>query len=234
MPRYLERVLTRLEEGGPPGAARAHQVYEDVALIAQIFARFVADRSDDQRPGLRIAAFHLRKLAFRACSRWSSAGWSPPISPPTSRAASIPFDPADDLSEAGFFYTLESGEPDAVNRCLVRLAERAFYRWLEDVCLDEENGAFEGEDSPFESREARCCGAISRRSGSVRGRDLIPFLRRPGNRDCLRVLGKLEAWFLRQYDVHHAAAMIQHADQTARSRCDGEHACSRATARGTI
>jgi hypothetical protein len=61
----------------------------------------------------------------------------------------------------------------------------------------------------------------------VRGRDLIPFLRRPGNRDCLRVLGKLEAWFLRQYDVHHAAAMIHHRDNVARALCLNDAVLSR-------
>jgi hypothetical protein len=40
------------------------------------------------------------------------------------------------------------------------LAERAFYRWLEDVCLDEENRAFEVEDSPFEDRESEVLRAI--------------------------------------------------------------------------
>jgi hypothetical protein len=76
--------------------------------------------------------------------------------------------------------------------------------------------------------------AISRSQRILRGRDLIAFLRRPGNRDCLRVLGKLEAWFLRQYDVHHAAAMIHHADHTARSRSDGDTVLSRHTTRNYL
>ncbi|NJO32409.1 MAG: hypothetical protein HC869_04050 [Rhodospirillales bacterium] len=33
-------------------------------------------------------------------------------------------------------------------------AERAFHRWLEDVCLDPENRAFEEERSPFAERDA--------------------------------------------------------------------------------
>ena len=51
----------------------------------------------------------------------------------------------------------------------MRLAERAFYRWLEDVCLDEENRAFEGEDSPFDDRESEVLRAIARHgAASVR------------------------------------------------------------------
>jgi hypothetical protein len=181
-----------------------------------------------------MAAFHLRKLAFRSLLTLMERRVDPAYLAAYVEGSVDPFDPADDLSEAGFFYTMESGEPAAVNRCLVRLAERAFYRWLEDVCLDEENRAFEGEDSPFEARESEVLRAISRSQRVRRGRDLIPFLRRPGNRDCLRVLGKLEAWFLRQYDVHHAAAMIHHADQTARARCDGNSVLSRHTTRNYL
>ena len=54
--------------------------------------------------------------------------------------------------------------------------------------------------------------AASGRGPLIRGADLSPFLRRPGNRDCRRLLKKLETWFLRQYDVRHAAAVLQHHD----------------------
>ena len=53
-----------------------------------------------------------------------------------------------------------------------------------------------------------------------------PWLRRPGNKDCLRILEKLEAWFLRQYDIHHAAAMIQHADNVAKGVDDSDRILS--------
>jgi hypothetical protein len=65
-----------------------------------------------------------------------------------------------------------------------------------------------------------------------RGRELAPYLRRLGNRDVLRLLGKLEAWFLRQYDIHHAAAMIQHADNVAKNGSTATRSC-RATTRPT-
>lgn len=234
VPRYLERVLTRLEVEGRMDAAALTKIYEDVSLLAQIFGRFVADRSGDEGPGIRMAAFHLRKLSFRALYALMDRRVQPEYLTAYVEGRVDPVDPADDLSEAGFFYTMESGEPAAVNRCLVRLAERAFYRWLEDVCLDEANRAFEVEDSPFDNREKEVLRAIARAPRVLRGRDMIPFLRRPANRDCLRVLGKLEAWFLRQYDVHHAAAMIHHAAQTARARCDGNSVLSRHTTRNYL
>jgi hypothetical protein len=107
---------------------------------------------------------------------------------------------------------LESGETDAADRMILRMAERAFYLWLEGVCLDEENQAFEKDDSPFESREIEVLAAISvDRAGRVeRSRSLVPFLRR-SDRNCLRILAKLERWFLRIYDIRHSSAIIHHA-----------------------
>jgi hypothetical protein len=65
----------------------------------------------------------------------------------------------------------------------------------------------------------------------TRGRDLLVFLRRPGNRDCLRLLKKLETWFLRQYDVHHAAVAIHHAANLTREEDDGDRVLSRHSTR---
>jgi hypothetical protein len=234
VPRYLERVLGRLEGEGRLEPAALTKIHEDVALLAQIFARFVADRRGDEGPGIRMAGFHLRKLSFRSLHALVQRRVDPAYLAAYVQGEVDPVDPADDLSEAGFFYTMESGDPGAVNRCLVRLAERAFYRWLEDVCLDEENRAFEVEDSPFDDRECEVLRAISRSERVVRGRDLIPFLRRPENRDCLRVLDKLEAWFLRQYDVHHAAAMIHHKDHVARGVPDADSVLSRHSTRNYL
>src|SRR6185436_4958493 len=79
----------------------------------------------------------------------------------------------------------------------------------EEVCLDETNGAFEAENSPFASREAEVRAAISREHAPRvhRGRELAPYLR--------------------QYDIHHAAAMIQHADNIAKGRLDSDQILSR-------
>ena len=235
LPRYLEALLARLESDARAGDLLL-RAWQDVALIAQIAIRFSADTESERHQGLRVAVMHLRKLVYHCLLRLLERRVDPAYLAAYVRGAVDPVDPADDLSETGFFATLEGADQDAVNRCLVRLAERFFYRWLEEVCLDEENGAFDSEESPFESREVEVHRAI-RGSGATRverGRELVPFLRRPGNRDCLRVLGKLRAWFLRQYDIHHAAVMIQHADHVARGRDDSNRVLSRHRTRNYV
>ena len=236
VPRYLERVLNRLEEGGRIQESALARVYEDVTLLAQVFMRFAGDPESEERPGVRLAILHLRKLSFRALQRLVERRVEAHYLAGYVAGSVDPVDPADDLSEAGFFHTMASGEQSAVNRSLVRLAERAFYRWLEDVCLDEENGAFEGEDSPFDSREIEVRRAISADDRLLveRGRDLTPFLRRTGNKDCLRVLGRLEDWFLRQYDIHHAAVVIYHADHVAHGTSDADRVLSRHRTRNYV
>jgi hypothetical protein len=235
VPRYLERVLDRLEEEQRLGEPRMSQVYQDVALIAQTTSRFAGDPSEEER-GLRSATLHLRKILLRALLRLVDRRVDADYLAGYVDGSVDPVDPADDLSETGFFYTLEGEDQDAINRCLVRLAERAFYRWLEDGCLDESNGAFESEDSPFESRECEVRHAVAgvERELVERGRELTPFLRRPANRDCLRLLGKLEAWFLRQYDIHHAAVMIQHARDLSTGRADPDRVLSRHRTRNYV
>jgi hypothetical protein len=230
IPRYLERLLDRLEAEERLSSGAMDQVYEEVALLAQILSRFVADRGEEEGPGLRVATMHLRKLAFRALLALVQRRVEPDYLEAWIAGQVDPVDPADDLSEAGFFYTLESGAAPAVNRSLVRLAQRAFHRWLEDVCLVEENRAFEVEDSPFAAREVEVLQAIGVPGGAgriERGADLSPFLRRRGDRDCRRVLGKLEGWFLRQYDVDHAAAVIHHSDRIGRGETDDRSVLSR-------
>ena len=229
LPRYLEGVLTQLEGEGRLDAARLEQVHADLALLSEISARFAAAYESDDHPGVRIAIFHLRKLLFCALDRLVERRVSSEYLERYTRGEVDPVDPADDLSETGFFHAVDHGDPETVNRVLLRLAERAFYRWVEDVCLDESNRAFEMENSPFGSREAEVRAAIGRAPVDTvfRARDLRPYLLRPGNRDVLRLLGKLEAWFLRQYDIHHAAVMIQHADNVARGKCDADGVLSR-------
>jgi hypothetical protein len=228
-PRYLERVLQQLEADARLDPKRLEQVYADLALLSEVMGRFASGRDTEDHPGLRIALFHLRKLLFGVLDRLVQRRVPLAYLDGYVTGAIDPVDPVDDLSEAGFFHALDHGDPETVNRVLVRLAERAFYRWLEDVCLDESNGAFEAENSPFASREVEVRAAISREHAQRvhRGRELTPYLRRLGNRDVLRLLGKLEAWFLRQYDVHHAAAMIQHADNIAKQRLDADQILSR-------
>ncbi len=232
VPRYLEGVVARLEADERLGEGTLTKVYEDVALLSQILLRFVSDQGREDGPGIRAAGFHLRKLAFRSLLGLMRRRVAPEYLEGYMEDSVDPVNPADDLSEAGFFHTMDGSNSDAVNRSLVRLAERAFYRWLEDVCLDESNRAFELEDSPFENRETEVIHAIAEDGPHLqRARDLVPFLRRPGNRDCTRVLEKLEAWFLRQYDIHHAAVMIHHADNLQRGEVAPDRVLSRHSAR---
>ena len=236
IPRYLEGVLARLEREGRLEGSALTRVYEDIALLAQILLRFLADKGGDERPGIRTASFHLRKLAFKALLALVRRRVTPEYLDAFVKGSVDPVDPADDLSEAGFFYAMESGEQEVVNRSLVRLAERAFYRWLEEVCLDEDNRVFEVEDSPLQDRETEVLQAISGCGPPriERGRELIPFLQRVENRDCLRVLKKLAAWFLRQYDIHHAAVMIHHADHVGRGVMEPDHVLSRHSTRNYL
>ena len=233
VPRYLERILRRLGGEGGLDADASTRVHTDVALLAQTLVRFADERRDGHDPGLRIATFHLRKLLWRSLLHLVEARVSADFLAAYMQGSVDAVDPADDLSEAGLFHTLSVGEQATVDRTLLRLAERAFYRWVEDVCLDTTNGAFEAEDSPFDTREAEVMQAICR-SGSeetLRTRDLVPFLRRPGNRDCLRLLSNLQGWFLRVYDIRHAASMIYHADRIAQGATDrgGDRVLSRHT-----
>jgi hypothetical protein len=231
IPRYLEGLLDRLEEESRLGDAALTLVYEDIALFVQVLSRFLANKGLNDRPGMQMASHHLRKLSHRAMLALVERRVETAYLEAYVAGAVDPVDPADDLSEAGFFYTMESGDSESVNRCLVRLAERAFYRWLEDICLDENNRVFEAADSPFDNREIEVCRAIERSGrASVRcARDLCPFIRRPGNRDCLRVLDKLASWFLKQYDVYNASVMIHHADYISQGVVEPDRVLSRHT-----
>jgi len=210
LPGYLERVMDRLEVQSPSGPILS-QAYEDTGILALVVGRFMEDKPFETERQ-RSAAFHLRKVALRAFRSLVERRVEPDYLAGYVAGEVDPVDPSDDPSEIGIFYTLQRGEPEAVNRAVVRAAERSFRRWLEDVCLDESNRAFETETSPFGDREAEVLSAVCVAGSTrlVRSRDLVPFLRRPGNRDCLRILGKLERWFLRQYDVPNGAAVIHH------------------------
>ncbi len=214
LPGCLEGALDRLEAAGEGGGETLARACEDVALLAHVAARFLAEKQLEDHPQVRMAALHLRKLNFRATSGVAQRRVRPEFVD-RYRAGDAALDTE---REFGAFYALASGDPDAIDRTVMGAAERAFYRWLEGVCLDEDNQAFEGESSPFEERavEVLCAVAADGAGPVARARDLTVFLRRPRNRDCARVLEKLERWFLRQYDVHHGAVMINHAARLAR------------------
>jgi hypothetical protein len=225
-PRYLEAMRVRLGgEGGLSGEARV-RLHQDMALLSQILLRFIETRGLDDQRSVRVAGFLLRKLMYRCLSAVLHERVSREYVDAYVRGEVDPVDPTDDPSESGFFHALESGEPDRVHRLLVRMTERAFHLWL-DVCLDETNQAFEKEDSPFDDRETEVIAAIAgheEQQWIQRGDDLVPFLRRDGL-DSRRIHGRLETWFLHQYDIRHSSAIIHHAAALER----GEAADGRAT-----
>jgi hypothetical protein len=227
LPRYLESVLDRIERESGDARELLARSCGDLAILCQVALRFLATRSLEEAPGLRIAMLHLRKLLARCLRALVVLLVEPAYLADYVAGRADPVNPADDLSEAGFFHILAGSDAAARNRAIRRLAQRAYFRWLEDVCLDEDNSAFEVEDSPFESREIEVRRAVHARGELEirRASDLAPFLRRSG-RDCQRVLFRLEGWFLRQYDVTHAAAIIHHAARLAHGRTDPERALS--------
>jgi hypothetical protein len=213
LPACLEAALARLEAAGDTRAELPGRVCEDVALLAHVASRFLVDKGLRDHPQVRLAALHLRKVVFCAMLEVVARRVSPAfVERYQDGRAEL-----DDQQEFGAFYALAGSDQDAVDRTVLAVAERAFYRWLEDVCLDESNRAFEVEGSPFDDRAREVLRAVAADgTGPVsRARELRLFLRRPRNRDCARVLEKLERWFLRQYDVHHGAVMLNHAARLA-------------------
>lgn len=216
-PRYLDGLCRHLEESNRLRADARLRFHQDVALLSQILIRF--NESHDLGAGrqLRVADYSLRRRMYESLRVLMSDRVDPDYVEAYIAGRVQPIDPSDDASESGFFQVLETGETEAVNRMIVRMTERAFYLWLEGVCLDEENQAFEKEDSPFADRESEVLAAIATRGRKSveRSRDLMPFLRR-SNLNCQRILGKLERWFLRSYDIRHSSAIIHHAAMLAR------------------
>jgi hypothetical protein len=204
-----------------------------VAVFGQLTCRFIADKGLEDHPRLRIHRFHLRKLVLRVLLVILRERVQPQFMERYIAGEATPELSSDDPHDIGFFYALAEGDASLIDSLVVGAAERAYFRWLEDVCLDEENRAFETDLSPFEDREVEVMRAVaaSGRGPVTRGAHLSPFLRRPGSRDCRRLLKKLETWFLRQYDVRHAAAVLHHHDYLLRGRDDAEKLLSMHTTR---
>ncbi len=226
-PRYLEGVIDRIDSEGRIRGATRTRIHQDAAILAQILLRFLETRELAERRSVRVASYLLRRRVFRSAEVLLQERVDPDYLERYCRGEVDPMDPRDDPSESGVFHVLECGDAEVVNRIVVRMAERAFFLWLEGVCLEVENQAFEKEDSPFAGREAEVLHAIRAGPGSIqRPVDLVPFLRRP-SRDCQRVLEKLEAWFLRRYDIRHSSAVIHHRAALARGDSDARRVLSR-------
>ena len=230
LPAHLDAVLDRLETG--ENRAALVRASEDVAVFGQVAQRFVSDKSLAEHSRLRLACFHLRKVVLRALLVVMEARVSPAFLARYQAGEASP-ELSGDPHDVAFFYALADGDPERIDQQVVGAAKRAYYRWLEEVCLDESNRAFESEDSPFGDREfeVRCAVAPDSEPPILRARQLAPFLRRPRNRDCLRLLEKLEIFFLRQYDVRHAAVMLHHAEGLKRGRSHPDRVLSRHSSR---
>jgi len=211
-PRYLDGLCRHLDEGGRLGPEARLRFHQDIALLCQILLRFVETHDLEGGRQLRVASFSLRRRIYQSLRILVAERVDPEYLEAYMAGNVQLVDPNDDPTESGFFQVLETGDPETADRILLRMAERSFYLWLEGVCLDEENQAFEKDDSPFESREDEVLAAISIDGSDhiERSRDLVPFLRR-SDLNGRRILGKLERWFLRIYDIRHSSAMIHHA-----------------------
>ena len=215
LPATLAGVLERLAAG--ENRAAHLRACEDIAVFTLIAQRFLVDKNLAQLPRLQLASMHLRRVHLHALLPLVSARVTPEFVAKYVRGE-VRAEASADPTELSFFYALAANEPARIDAQLMGAAERAYHRWLEDVCLAPDNHAFEEERSPFAEREVEVLRAVlaDAKPRATRGRDLAPFLRRPRDRDCLRLLGKLEAWFLRRYDVHHAAVVRRHAEQLKR------------------
>ena len=221
-PVYLDEICADLGAEGQLDETMRLRFHQDVALLAQLLARFTETADLEQTRPLRMAGHVLRRRMYRSLEILMAGRVRAEYVLRYVARQVDPVDPSDDPTESGFFHALESGDPELVDRMIVRMAERAFYQWVEGVCLDEDNQAFEKEDTPFDSRETEILRAIT--AGDAReirrGSDISPFLRR-GGLDCVRLLKKLERWFLRQYDIRHSSAIIQHTACLERGVDDG-------------
>jgi len=216
-PGYLERVLEDLERSGRLVGPASLRVHADAVVLSVMIARFVREKQLDAHPEARFLRLHLRKLVWRSAWALVREGVAPE-SLEAWLAGELPS--ARDPSERQLLAALGSDSDGEVEPILLAIAERAFYRWLGDTCLDTDNGAFETEDSPFGRREDEVLAVASTdpQGRLRRTRHLSPFLRRRGSRDCQRLLRRLEVWFLRQYDVPRAAAVIRHEEDLTRGR----------------
>ncbi|MBY0400701.1 hypothetical protein K2X89_10425 [Myxococcota bacterium] len=211
-PRHLEGLFRQIDGGQRLTEERRLRFHQDLAMLSQVFLRFIETHELDGGRPLRLAAFALRRRIYESL-RELVAGRVDPDYVERYIAGQVQLvETTDDPTESGFFQVLEAGEPVAVDRMILRMAERAFYLWVEGVCLDEENQAFEKEDSPFADRESEIIAAIAVRGATriERGRDLMPFLRRR-DRNTKRIFDKLERWFLRAYDIRNASAIINYS-----------------------
>jgi hypothetical protein len=218
-PRYFEGLFQQTDGGSRLAQGQQLRFHQDLALLSQICLRFIETHELDGGRPLRLAGFALRRRIYESLRELVSGRVDPEYLKRYVEGGVQLVDSSDDSTESGFFQVLETGEKAAADRMILRMAERAFHLWVEGVCLDEENQAFEKEDSPFRDRESEVIAAIAVRGATriERGRDLMPFLRR-ADRNTKRIFDKLERWFLRAYDIRNASAIINYSAGLAAGR----------------
>lgn len=211
-PRYFDGLFQQTDGGSRLAEGQQLRFHQDLALLSQICLRFIETHDLDGGRPLRLAGFALRRRIYESLRELVSGRVDPEYLKRYAEGGVQLVDSSDDSTESGFFQVLETGEKVVADRMILRLAERAFHLWVEGVCLDEENEAFEKEDSPFRDRESEVIAAIAIRGATriERGRDLMPFLRR-ADRNTKRIFDKLERWFLRAYDIRNASAIINYS-----------------------
>jgi hypothetical protein len=194
--------------------------------------RFLGEKHLEESAPQRLAGFHLRKLLWRATTGLVDERVRPAALQAYRDGRFERPGPGEDASETRLLKALAGKDLEVAERQVLLIAELAYHGWIEDVCLDESNGAFEGEESPFLDRETevkRACSATGAER-LLRGRDLSPFLRRSRNKDCMRLLDKVRRYFLRQYDVVHSSLMIRHMSFVETGRDDSDRILTRHSA----
>jgi hypothetical protein len=208
-PRYFEGLFRQIDGGKRLADDQRLRFHQDLALLSQVCLRFIETHELDGGRPLRLAGFALRRRIYESLRELVEGRVDPAYLERYLAGGVQLVDSSDDPTESGFFQTLETGDKAAADRMILRMAERAFYLWVEGVCLDEENQAFEKEDTPFLDRESEVVAAIAVRGATriERSQDLMPFLRH-ADRNTKRIFDKLERWFLRAYDIRNASAII--------------------------
>ena len=138
-PRHLEDLFHQIDGGQRLTEERRLRFHQDLALLSQIFLRFIETHELDGGRPLRLAAFALRRRIYESLRELVTGRVDPDYLERYVAGGVQLVETTDDPTESGFFQTLETGEPAAVDRMILRMAERAFYLWVEGVCLDEEN-----------------------------------------------------------------------------------------------
>ena len=233
-PRYIERVCTRLETRADLDPAVRLRLHQDVALLCQLMLRFIDSHELPDMRSVRVASFLLRKQIYRSLRvllaervrpeyllRCVAGEVSPSIRATTraSRASSTPWRRAIRRRSIGSWCAWRSAPSTSGSRASASTRRTRPSR---------------RRTRPSRIARPRCSARSSTRArrASSGAATWCPSCGATRT-DCQRLLKKLEAWFLRQYDIHHSSAIIHHADTLARAGRETTAGCSRGTRPGS-